>query len=338
MAHAKDEKDAHAKKTRVGIFGAAHPDTLFRTIDPMVLEHTSPAEVKREFGGVGLHLGNTLAKLGLHPIMFTVFGDDTVAGLMRRYFDQQGFECAGTMIPGSNTASYTAFHDSDGKLRAAVIVADIYNQLTVKMLSQHIAKMLETQTWVCDSAYTHEIYTYLASVARDNKKDVFAVISSLASADNLLPFLSGYDGLAGLFGNVDEINHLANNYDSTPEGIRRSLEILEDRGAKTVFATDGSKGVYAFVEGQHYFVKAHVVDKENVICDSGPGDAFAGAVIVSLLKGLTVQQAINAGLAVAALRLQAKEINEASIKRAIEENHHKTKAAKPRTLFTLRTS
>lgn len=329
MALKKDEEEE-----RLLFVGAAHADSNYNAQGPVIPGHTCLATSTRSFGGCAYNAAKIVSDLGTPTGIITAIGDDSVSPLILRNLEKQGIAVvAAIFIPGSHTASYVAIHDENGEMRLGAIVDDIYHRVSVDMFAKHIEKIQDYAALVCDTSLSAEIYAYLFS-AVPAALDIYTFISSLNSAEKISPLLSR---CKGLFGNVDEINHLARNYDVSEAGIWRSLEILEEKGVEGIFATHGTKGVYALVAGERYQLKAHAVEK--IVSVHGAGDTFAAAVVYNLRQGKAVQQAIDAGLAAAALKIQAKEINHKTLQEAIvsaAENHKKqSKAGK--LLFKLQT-
>ncbi|HSX20606.1 MAG TPA: PfkB family carbohydrate kinase [Gammaproteobacteria bacterium] len=308
-------KDTEEEKFETLVLGAAHADTILKALKAIVPGHTSPAESERAFGGVAYNIASILKQLGASVGIVTVIGDDSVSGLIRKNLDQREIPTIAILIPGFATASYTAIHGPDGDMYLAAIVKDIYNQLTVGQVAQHIVKMKKAKAWVIDGAFSHEINTFLAMAAKEAGIDVYVAVSSLATVSNIAPLLAN---CKGLFGNVDEINHLAQNYDVSDEGIRRSLRRLVDRGAKAAFVTHGDKGIYALdaASNETVHLKAHAVEK--VVSAHGAGDTFAAATIDSLRSGKSMEEALKRGLAAAALRIESKEVNKDTLRATME--------------------
>lgn len=306
-----DSKDDEA--FHILVFGAAHVDTIFNIIDVPVEKDTSPARGSKLFGGVAYNLAYILSKLGNSVGILTVSGGDSISGLVDRNLQQQNIKPA-VFIPisESTTASYTAIHGPDGAMSLSVIVKDIYHKLTVKTLSQYAAQIKAAKVVVCDSSYRADIYEYLAKTFEEENIDHYVVIGSLSEAKEIIPLLYR---CKGLFGNVKEINSLAENADDTEEGIYRSLLSIAEHGVESIFATNGDKGVYVLHKGQRCFFSTKVV--KPIVCGNGIGNAFAAGVIFGMVNGKSIQQSIKIGLAIAILKLEGKDIHEDNLKQAL---------------------
>lgn len=317
-------KDDDENRRVIQVLGAAHHDTTFTARKEIVPKHTTNATSQRSFGGVGYNIANILCLIGNSVGIVTVSSDDSISSLIRRNLESLGIHINEALIPGFPTASYTALNSHGGELHVGVLVQEIYDQLTVGRLRQHAAKLTDenTQAIVTDSTFNEEIYIHLATLVAQHSKRLFVVISSLENAKNITALLPHTEAL---FGNVEEINFLAQNFDSSEAGIWKSLETLSNKGAKAVLATHGERGVYALVQGQKMHFAAHKVDK--IVSTLGAGDTFASVVIDGMLKGVKPEEAIKRGLSAAALRVQGKEINRDAIMHGlqVEQQQKETK-------------
>lgn len=327
------KNEEEEEKKRILVLGAAHADTRYRATGNIVPGHTSASSSDRSFGGVGYNVAKDLLSLGNIVAMVTPIGGDTVSRLIIANLERQGIEASTIVIPEQQTASYTAIHYPNGDRHAAAIVCDIYNEVSVKRLEQHLPKFKKADAIVTDSAFKEEVYTLLAWVSKQANKDLYVVLSSLETAKNINPLLGN---CKGLFGNDQEINHLAGNYDASEKGLLRSLEFLATKGVEAVFAKHKDRGVFAIVEGERFHIKAQAVDK--VISGHGAGDTLAAAIISEMRKGIRPEEAIRAGLAAAALRKEGKEINEITMRTAIIESAAAMQKAQKKMLFKLTTT
>lgn len=312
--------DDTAEDARLEILyiGEAHAHTNYDALGVVTPYHSCKAESSRNFDGHAYLGAKTTRDLGVARVgLLAPFGDDSVAPLVSRNSEEkQGMKVFAMYIPGAHTASSVAIYER-GELRLGATVDGIYDRVTVDMMAKQMDSILSVRpnAIVCDTAYPEEVYAYLLT-AIPSDIDVYATISSLASVNNITPLLSR---CKGVFGNVDEINHLAQNYDVSEAGIRRSLEIITSQGAEAVFATHGAKGVYARTNGKHYHMDAYPIEK--MVSTHGAGDAFAAGVVYGLQQGLRVGDAMKLGLLVAALKIQAKEITARVVQEATEQKN-----------------
>jgi pseudouridine kinase len=294
--------------------GSAHIDNILTFLQPPRHGHTGAAISKSSIGGVGYNMALVLKNLGNSVAMSGLLGRDAGARFVLSSIAKHGIDTA-AMIQDENltTASYTAFHRPDGDMHIAAIEMDIYSRLCKELIEPHLDKLKRSKNWVFDSNYPATAFEYFATVAAENNINVYVTITSLQEGKRIIPLLPQ---TKALFGNVEEINYLADNEDLTETGIWRSLEIIAAKGTQAVFATHGAGGVYVLANGQRYHVAAKKV--EHIVSVNGAGDTFAAAVIDSMLKNKSIEQAIEAGLIAAALRLQGKEVNALALAKVSE--------------------
>lgn len=297
-------------------FGAAHVDVILRTKGVPVEYDTIPAKGSKSFGGVAYNVASILGKLGMSIGIMTVSGGDSVSGLIDKNLQQQNIKPT-IFIPvsESETASYTAIHGPDGTISSSVIDNEIYHNLTVKTLSQYIPQIRSAQILICDSSFKSPVYEYLADVLIEENIEHYVVVGSLSEVGQITPLLKR---CKGLFGNVTEMNALANNMEHNEDNIEKSLlSLYEHYGVESIFATNGDKGVYALCKGQRYFFKTKVV--ERVVCGNGAGNAFAAGVLYGILNNKQISKSIEFGLAMSLLKLEGKEISLENLNHAVLE-------------------
>lgn len=297
--------------------GAVHCDTIFKAKKNVILGHTSPADSDRRFGGAIYLVFETLMRMlgdkqevGL--VLAFALGDDSVSRLIVENLKQRGITGLPMLVPGHQTASYNAFHNSDGNLVVAAICREIYENVTVEMVSRHMETLKKSQFWIFDSAYNADVNMYLAMKAAELGIFVFVVFSSLASVGNIHPLLGKVCKAKAAFGNKDEFKQVAQKFDDDDDAFRQTLEEIASWGTEIVFATCGDKGVmvYDSVRNKHFHEPAPIV--EDVKSSHGAGDTFAAVVIHYLRQGRDVEWATKAGVIAAGLRVSGreKEINE----------------------------
>lgn len=98
--------------------------------------------------------------------------------------------------------------------------------------------------------------------------------------------------------NESELEILTGKKSSTLESVEGASQKLLDCGVKSVLVTLGKRGVYLSTNSQKKLFKGHSV---NAVDTVGAGDCFNGVFASYLVRGKTIEEAIMAANAAAAL-------------------------------------
>ena len=292
--------------TDILCFGSAHIDKILTFYTEPTNGHSAPARSETCYGGVGQNMALALARLNNKVGVVSLLGQDAEGERVTKNLQDHDISTAGILtLPGHPTGSYVALHKGDGELCLAAADMDIYDELTPFMLKGIHAVLQDSKAWVIDCAFKPIVYSYLADCIGD--LDLYATITSIPKAEKIRPIL----GKAKvLFGNVDEVTHLAGIDYQNDDDIWTAAKKLANDGIESVFVTLGSRGVYVLSKGERY---ARPPFPTKIKCVNGAGDAFAAGAINEMVNGNSIEEAMETGLAAASLCLEGLEITQGAI-------------------------
>ncbi|QGZ43222.1 winged helix-turn-helix transcriptional regulator [Pseudoduganella flava] len=284
--------------------GAANLDRKLRTLAPLQLGTSNPANAEETYGGVARNIAENLARLGTPCALLTALGDDNAGQALRGHAQANGIDMTGTLVlPGVATGTYTAVLDAGGEMVVALADMALYEQLTPAILAGRQPQRNAASLVVADLNLPHDSVAALLTDARNGGVPLVLVAVSQPKMARLPRALQG---LRLLILNRGELEARAGHALPTEAAVRNACRALQADGAQDVIVTCGAAGVYHTVPGDLQWLPAQALDDAAVVDVTGAGDAFSAAVCWSLAQGdASLTDACQRGLQAAALTLQS---------------------------------
>ncbi|MCX7225872.1 MAG: PfkB family carbohydrate kinase [Burkholderiales bacterium] len=265
---------------RVAVVGAANMDILVHTSMGLAPSDSNPGSILCAPGGVGRNVAENLARLGLASQLFSVVGDDVFGQALLAATRQAGVNVSAVSVwPGSSSASYLAWHGSDGDMLAAVNDMGLLNKLTPEVLQEKLSELKQAQMMVLDCNLT---LPTLAWLLQSPRLQLLKVNQREASV------LSGMQ------------------VETTGQACLAAL-LLHRAGVKQVVVSLGGDGVaWCDADGQTGHRPAH---KVAVVNTSGAGDALLAGLVLCCSEGLPLPQAVQGAMACAEITLASPHAN-----------------------------
>ncbi|MFQ5474776.1 MAG: carbohydrate kinase family protein [Candidatus Nanoarchaeia archaeon] len=241
-----------------------------------------------EIGGGGTNTAVAFSRLGLKTAYLGNLGKDDNAHLITDLLKNEDVDFLGTY--GSEKTNYSIILDSIEHDRTILV----YRDASDKMLFSKVKKDKLKTKWIYSSSLLGTSYRSLLKLlgyAKQNKVKTAMNISCYQAeqgARKLKPLL---DNLDVLIFNKEEAQAMLN---TESNDIFTLLKKTRKTGPKVVVITNGSEGAHAFDGKTYYFVKAS--DIRAVEC-TGAGDAFASSFVAGLVKGCSIEFAMQLGVA-----------------------------------------
>ncbi len=232
-----------------------------------------------------------LARLGLRARYIGKVGDDEMGRFQIESIESEGVEAGGVaVVPGAETQ--TAFIIIDRESGERTIIWDRDERLTIRAEEVNAEAVTSGRVLHLDGHDT-EAAIAAARFARA------AGVPTVLDVDNVYP---GTDELLPLIDFIVSSSAFPERLTGEQDlgaGLKR---IKERYGSAFVAATMGSEGVLAYYEGRYIHLPAFKIECRDT---TGAGDAFHGGFIYGLLSGLSVEETLRFGNAVAALKCKA---------------------------------
>jgi pseudouridine kinase len=283
---------------RIVCVGGATVDRLYRAAEPVRLGTSNPVAGTVRFGGVARNVAESLARLGVGAALVTAVGDDAGGRALLAHLSGAGVDASRVrIVAGAATAEYVAVTGPSGDLVVGLACMDVLDGLDPSCLDEALAAGASLVFADCNlPAGTLARLLELRRAGRGPALAVDAVSGPKAAR------LSGdLRGLDLLFLNEDEARAaLRAGPEPGPETLAAALLA---RGAGAVLLTRGALGAVVADGSRLAVLPAAPVD--GIVDVTGAGDALVAATLRGLAAGAPLRDAVRAGLAAAALALEA---------------------------------
>ncbi len=289
--------------THILLIGAASIDTKGRASGPIQAGTSTPGVIRVSVGGVSRNIAENLARLGERVVLLSAVGDDESGRNILQQAAECGIDVSHVLVDASqHTAAYLAVLDGTGNLVMSIDDMAITTKLiTPAFIYRHRALFRDARMIVLDANLSPATLATTFDLARKQGVPVCADPTSASLAPRLRPHLPE---LLLVTPNAAEAEALCGRQVRDRESALFAAQNLVGLGVQIAIVTLGHTGlVYATSQES-----GHVPAIECEIADfTGAGDALTAAVVLGLLNGLPVDEAVRLGSSAAALTLQCRE-------------------------------
>ena len=293
------------------VVGGVNVDIGGKSFAPLVAEDSNPGTVHVSLGGVGRNIAHNLSLMGADVRMLTAFGDDVNGQRVAASCSELGIDLSHALrISGGTTSTYVYLTDEKGEMALAISDMEICKRITPAYLASNLNLLQNAQVIIADANIPQESLIYLAE---NCTAPLFCDPVSTAKAAKLRPILSKIHTLKP---NKLEAELLSGVKIESKADVEKAAEKLLELGARRLFISLGSEGVYAAMGDERLWLPnlpGHMVNT------TGCGDAFMGAIGWAYLEGRDLKETALAGLAAGAIAMESDEtINPAMSATAIK--------------------
>ncbi len=284
---------------RCAVVGAANIDIGGFPQGRIALQDSNPGRVVLSAGGVGRNIACNLARLGIETHLVAPLGTDAFADIVRADCARAGVDTGLCFtFPGAASSSYLFIADLGGDMQLAVNDMDICLRMTPETLAGRLDALNGMDAVVLDANLPQETVVFLAQRLRP---PLFADAVSAAKARRLLPVLPRLQAIKPNALEAEALTGLPVHDRPTAEAAARRLVEMGARGA---CITLGERGVCCASGNEVRFIAGTPVQMTNA---TGAGDAFTAAMVWAMLHGMDLFESARAGMAAAALTVEAEE-------------------------------
>jgi 2-dehydro-3-deoxygluconokinase len=254
------------------------------------------------FGGDTSNMVMAASRLGGRTGYLTHVGDDRFGQALLDLWAREGVDVTGVrVVQQAPTGLYFVHHDAQGhhfEYRRAGSAASLMGPADVPV------ELIAEASWLHVSAISQAISAN-AAAAVDAALAAARTVGTRISYDTnlrlrLWPLERARPVILASIGGVDLAKTSIDDAQSllgacTPEAVARDFL---DRGAKAVAVTLGAEGAFVADATGNHFMEAIAVDAVDA---TGAGDAFTGALVLELHRGVPLVTAARFASAAAAL-------------------------------------
>ena len=282
---------------RVVVVGALNMDTLMRL--PAIKDPVSTVTVlSRTVMPRGKALNQAVAckKLGTEVNLIGCLGHDYEGAVLHSFLQTNGISTAGVSMDQTSTTGYACVTiNADGE-SSVMIDRGANKRLGKSEIDRNEDLFNSTGFCLLQTELNEELALYCARLAhKHGARVILKPCNQPELTDELL------QNVDFLIPNHHELNHICPGNGTLEEKAQHLL----DRGAACVIVTCGSRGCY-MTDGHksRHFPAAHV----HVVDTTGACDAFAAALAVFLMRGETLETAIEYATCAAGLSTEQQGV------------------------------
>lgn len=303
----------------VTVVGGVNMDIHGIPKNKLIPNDSNMGSVKMSLGGVGRNIGENLIRLGVETKLISVLGDDIYGLKILEESALIGLDTKDCLIQkGESTSVYLAVLDESNDMAVAISSMDIFERMTVDFIKDKKHVIDNSMLCILDTNIPEEVIEYLLSNHRS--KDFFLDTVSTAKAKKVKNLIGNIHTLKS---NKIEIESIAGIEINNENDLRKSCELLLNKGVKKIFITLGKDGVFYSDETSMNYFKANSVSPVNT---TGAGDAFMAALVYCHINNIEINE--SAKIATAASIVALSHENTINPNMSIENINLKMKELK----------
>jgi pseudouridine kinase len=310
----------------VWVIGGLNGDVKARSSTDFTAGTSNPGIVERSPGGVGRNIAHSLALLEVPTVLLSAAGDDYEGGAILAATADAGVDVSGTTrLPGRRTGAYIALQDADGELVGAVADMEVMDELTPQLLAPYRRELAGAWGIVADTNIPATTLAWLTELCAAGGPPLFIEPVSVAKAARLT---HGNIEAAWISPNRDELYRL---YGLRAEEVLEHPELLDSGAERPPGRADlllslGSEGAALILrrqEGGREVIRRPALPVEAADVN-GAGDSLLAGFVAALHQGRSPSQALEYGLAAAAVTVASPatvppELCPAALERSLGE-------------------
>ncbi len=280
--------------------GGAHVDRRGKTDSHPVMGASNPGRFTQDLGGAALNSARTLAALGGQVSFLRPSSRDHLSDFVGNALIEDGLKdiCVST-DPEFPTPTYTAVLDNSGELIISLADMSLYEAVSPADLEKAgaAAQLRNSDAALIDANLSAKTLGHVAALCQQSKKPLFAIGTSPSKVTRYASFAPA---ISLLFLNRREAEALL----SEPErsaGPEDLLWGLHNLGFNAVVLTDGPNPALASGKEGIFRLMPPKPDKPADV--TGAGDALAAAVMLAMVKGHPLPEALRHGIAASQIAL-----------------------------------
>ncbi|MGM9927665.1 MAG: carbohydrate kinase [Bacillus sp. (in: firmicutes)] len=309
-------------KKSVLCVGGSNVDRKLQAIEKLSLGTSNPASSSQSCGGVARNIGENLGRLGCDTSLLTVVGEDTEGEWLLEHIKSFVDTSPSKMIPNVTTGTYTAVLDTNGEMSVALADMYIYDCITTDFIEKRWGYFASAEVIVLDTNFPAPV---LKQIINRCHADNIALCITPVSSPKIKKLPHELQGVTWMIANKDEAEALANMTIHEDADYMKAAQLILNKGVENVVITRGSKGLlYATATGEKGEIHPPAIDLVDV---TGAGDSLVAGLIYAHLKGCSMKEACQYGIANSALTIQSSEtvnvnLNEKQLQEAYTHYFH----------------
>lgn len=275
-----------AVQKNIIVIGGLLVDDIAISAENLRARSSNPVRWQHRLGGVATNVAHVVAQQ-LDTLLIASTGDDNYGDLLTRLLADASMSSSLIVRSQQSSDRYTAVLDHDGELYIGLADAKLAEQLTWQEIKAHLPESAPA-AFVLDANLSQNCLVDTVTAIHqpdDLSVPVIALAVSPVKSLRWLPVAKSVDTLLCNRREAAALTRLDDNSD-----INTLADALQKQQFQTFAITDGPDPIVVQEpDARHTIPVPPIAIAQNV---NGAGDALAGATIVALALGQSLQQAI----------------------------------------------
>ncbi len=241
-------------------------------------------DIYREAGGKGYNQAITCRMQGIDTCFVSMVGSDVFGYNACDYLDKIGINNKIIIKDNKKSAFATILTNKKGENRVSVYPG-VIEELT--------------EDDICNLEYLFDEYSYVL-IQLELSEIVTKKIIELANIHKCKIILNPAPYKTYLNDILYKVDILTPNYSEALKMLQLDEEVNYDvlahkfitKGLKNVIITLGKDGALLIQNNKYKIIPSNLVDQSKVVDTTGAGDVFNGALVSSMIKGRTLEEAV----------------------------------------------
>ncbi len=269
---------------RIILIGGSNIDYMAKSTRKLIEKDSNIGKLSVSFGGVGRNVVENLARIGNKVTFFTGIGDDALGRSLKEELEKLGVVVY-TPALQDVSSSYLSIHDFDGTMKYAICDSRASDNITVDFINENNSDIRNTEYICLETNISQNTIRDLFRCYPDKKWLVEAV-----SANKVVRVSEYLDRIYLFKGNRYEAKAVIN---SNTINIKENIEEILKRGTQNVIISAGSSAIY--YGNKSGIFKIAIEPFNEVVNDTGAGDAMFAGIIDQINIGKSLEEAIKFG-------------------------------------------
>lgn len=288
----------------VGI-GASNVDVYGKSRIPLRPHYDHPADILTSVGGVMHNIITNYTLLGGKARMITAIGDDSYGKLILEDFRQHQIDISESVKASGPSGVFIQIQDENNDMHMAICDMSVLDKITPDFIESKRKLLTNARLVVIDPSLSEACIEKIISICKSVTPICIDPIS-----DNFALKIKPYVKYFALIKpNRYELEKLADMKIETKADMEKACRVLIDQGCKKVLLSLGKDGILYMDEKTK--INRHFKEEKHMVNASGAGDALMASMLYGMVKGYTISDTIDLGLAAGIAAIRSKEaINE----------------------------
>lgn len=285
-------------EANIVVVGASNIDICAKSSGTLRSYDSNIGEIEFAIGGVGRNIAEDLSLFGADVNLLTAIGDDSFGSVIADNAREQGMSLLAEPFHGEKTGVYVSINDGDGSFVVGINDMDITSRITPQVIKDNINMLYFANYVVFEANLEKETIDEICS-------HDYTLIADCVSTFKCSKLADVLDKLWLLKANLGEARTLAGDDSYSPE---QCIRALVDKGLEQGIITLGKDGAMAFYKDKKGINTCYVSNLPNTKPaknTSGCGDALLSGVLIGLIRGRNMKDALVMGQAASYLNAQS---------------------------------